>query len=231
MTKQITLEILEPERATITIQPGALIVAGYTGRDESAVREHIEELAAIGIAPPAQVPMLYQLDPALLTSGKSVEIGDGLATGEVEPVFIRHNDRWYLGVGSDLTDRDVEREDVHTSKAVCPKPINGTAVRLPDDVNSGGFDDIWDQIEATSYVDGELYQEGSLKGLRPPSDLIPRVIEASRLRRDYAGDIVVFAGTIPVIDGTFRSGATWEARLALPDGRTLIHKHEFFRRA
>ena len=34
-------------KQSITLEPAALIVAGWTGRDEAALRHHIEELAAI----------------------------------------------------------------------------------------------------------------------------------------------------------------------------------------
>ncbi len=33
----------------ISLEPESLIVAGWTGRDEAALRHHIEELAAIGV--------------------------------------------------------------------------------------------------------------------------------------------------------------------------------------
>ena len=35
------------------VEPDAVIVAGYTGRDRELVQHHIDELAAIGIPPPA----------------------------------------------------------------------------------------------------------------------------------------------------------------------------------
>src|ERR1700742_3311801 len=37
-----------------------LIVAGWTGRDEAALRHHIEELAAIGVPRPSSVPVFYR---------------------------------------------------------------------------------------------------------------------------------------------------------------------------
>lgn len=224
-----TFDVLNEGSTQIMLKTRSLIVAGYTGRDEEAVREHIEELAAIGIPPPPQVPMLYDLDPDLLTSDKVVEVGPGLISGEIEPVLIRHQVRWYLGVGSDLTDRGLEREDVKISKAACPKPLGRNVLPLPEDVTTGGFDDVWDQIQAVSYLDGEPYQKGSLASLRPPSDLIPRVVEEIGSSRHVEEDIIVFAGTLPLIGGEFRAGTAWEARLTLPEGPPLIHQHEIIR--
>jgi hypothetical protein len=44
----------------ITVTPAMLIVAGWTGRDEAALRHHIEELAAIGVPRPSSVPVFYR---------------------------------------------------------------------------------------------------------------------------------------------------------------------------
>lgn len=83
-----TLQVLGTEDKRITVSPNALIVAGYTARNEEAVREHIDELAAIGVPPPPQVPMLYDLDPKLITSETAVETGPGMASG-----FLTHSAR------------------------------------------------------------------------------------------------------------------------------------------
>lgn len=224
------LEVLGPGGdSQITLQPATLIIAGYTGRDEQAVREHIDELAAFGVAPPDQVPMLYGLDPALLTCKPVIEVDGNFTSGEVEPVLLRHRGRWYLGVGSDHTDRELEREDVKRSKAACPKPLGPTFLQLPDDVATGGFDTEWDRIRVTSLVDGVQYQDGHLIDLRTPSDLLPRVFEAIDTNEEEARDVVVFAGTLPLIGGEFRAGTTWEFQLTLPGGVTLSHRHEMTR--
>src|SRR5690606_30439461 len=49
------------------------IIAGYTGRDRASVQAHIDELAAIGIPPPPQVPMFYPIPRELLTNDAAVE--------------------------------------------------------------------------------------------------------------------------------------------------------------
>ena len=126
-----------PDGESFTLGASAqLVVAGYTGRDAAAVQHHIDELAAIGVPPPASVPMLYRLDRALVTSDGSHAVPSAETSGEVEPVFVRSGGRWYLGVGSDHTDRGLERDSVERSKAVCVKPVGRHVVRLPDDVVS-----------------------------------------------------------------------------------------------
>jgi 4-hydroxyphenylacetate 3-monooxygenase len=188
-------------------------VIGYAGRNQAAVQHHIDELAAIGIAPPPRVPMVYELEPALVTYDDVVVAAGVRTSGEVEPVLVRAGGDWYLAVGSDHTDRQLEAEDVKTSKAVCPKPVSATAIRLDVDPVSGGLNEAWDAIEVTSAIDGVAYQRGTLASLRVPSDLIAHAIAGDR-----SGDLVIFCGTVPLLDGTFRYGATFTATLGSDQG-------------
>lgn len=217
----LNLTVLDTD-VGLTVTPRHLVVAGYTGRDQAAVQAHIDELAAIGVPPPPEVPMFYSLDPELLTLGDVNTVG--AATGEVEPMLLRSGGRWYLGLASDLTDRELERDDIEKAKAACPKPVGNTVVSLPDHVVAGHYDDTWDLIEATSSVDGEPYQRGSLAALRAPGDLLSRLYSA---RPEVEGDedLVVLAGTLPLLAGGFRRGSTWEAQLSVPGGVTLTHTH------
>ena len=180
-----------------------LIVAGYTGRDAGAVAEHIAELAAIGVAPPATVPAYYDLDPGLLTTEPVIEVDGVASSGEVEPVLIRHAGDYYLGVGSDHTDRDLERSDIGESKGACPRPSCPEVIALPGGV--AGLD--WDAVCVESTVDGMQYQSGTLAALRMPADLLGGLTDALG---GITTDLVVFAGTLPLLHGRFipgRSGA------------------------
>lgn len=191
---------------------GTLIIAGYTGSDSGQVRAHIEELAAVGVAAPPEVPMVYPVDWSLLTTAPSISVAGACTSGEAEPVFVRHRGAWYLGAGSDHTDRELERESVHASKKACPKPMSGTVIRLNVDPVAGGLDEGWKAMGLTSAVDGIDYQRGTLAAIRVPSDLLPRVLKAV----SPAGDLVVFCGTVPIIDGHFRYGRQFHCRLSVP---------------
>jgi 4-hydroxyphenylacetate 3-monooxygenase len=192
-----------------------LLVIGYAGRDEASVRHHIDELAAIGIAPPPAVPMVYDLPANLVTTEPVVRVTGTRTSGEVEPVLVRASGVWHLAVGSDHTDREREAVDVRDSKAVCPKPVSRTAIRLEVDPVAGGADAAWDDIAVTSAIDGVAYQVGTLAALRVPSDLI-----AHATREDRGGDLVVFGGTVPLLGGTFRYGSVFAATLG-GEGWTL----------
>jgi hypothetical protein len=189
----------------------ALLVIGYAGRNEASVRKHIEELAAIGIAPPPppQVPMVYDRAADLLTTATHLPTQGSRTSGEVEPVLVRAAGTWHLALGSDHTDRDLEASDVRNSKAACPKPIAPTVILLDVDPVSGGLDVAWDAIEVTSSVDDVAYQRGTLAELRMPSDLTSRAT-----RQNPAGDLVIFCGTVPLLEGAFRYGEKFSATMS-----------------
>jgi len=211
---------------TIRVRPGHLVIAGFTGRDEASVTDHVRELAAIGVPVPAVLPAFWRLDPALLTADWLVEVAGPGTSGEAEPVIIRHDGRFYLGVGSDHTDRELERSDIPLSKAVCPKPLSREVARLPDNLD----DDDWDQIELSCTVDGTPYQHGTLATLRRPADLLTRLQAASGQDRDDS-DLVMFCGTLPLLHGQFVAGTTWDLTLRVPGQATLQHQYQVRRHA
>ena len=61
------LTFTDERGARIELEPEAFVIAGYTGRDRASVQKHIDELAHEGIAPPPEVPMWYEMPPAILT--------------------------------------------------------------------------------------------------------------------------------------------------------------------
>ncbi|PPK63631.1 DUF2848 family protein [Actinokineospora auranticolor] len=203
----------------LSVTPTRLVVAGYTARDEDVVAAHIAELAAIGVPPPTSVPAYYDLDPALLTTDAVVAVSGPVTSGEVEPVILRHAGQYYLGVGSDHTDRELERADIATSKAACPKPLGDSVVRIGTDLS----DLDWDNATADSSVDGWPYQRGGLSALRHPADILTRMTAALG---PVDGDLALFCGTLPLLTGEFTPGAYWRVHLELPAGHVLTHAYE-----
>ena len=146
-----------------------LVVAGWTGRDPSAIRHHIEELAAIGVSPPSATPLYYRVSAALLTQAGRIQVVGYGSSGEVEPLLLQSGGRRWLGLASDHTDRALEAHSVALSKQVCAKPC--AAEVWP-------WEDVADRLEAIvleSWIDdsGEwvLYQQGTLASIRPLTEL------------------------------------------------------------
>lgn len=204
----------EPD--TLTVPVRRVIVAGYTGRDRAAVTAHIDELAAIGIAPPPRVPMFYEVPPARLSTEPVIAVDGPRTSGEAEPVLVRCSEGTFVAVGSDHTDREVEKRDIGESKAACPKPISPTVVALDRVVA------VWDECGLTCRVDGDPYQDGRLAALTTPSDLLAAL--AGTGERLDVGD-VMFCGTVPLLTGDFVFGSRYEVGLRLPDGACVGHEY------
>jgi len=167
------------------------IVAGWTGRDEHAVKHHIDELAALGISPPSSVPLYYQVSNTLLTHKSTIDVLGSGTSGEVEPLLIQKNGKRWIGLASDHTDRDLEAHSVAASKQICLKP---TAQEL------WPYDDVADHLDSlilrcSIKEQGEWvsYQEGTLSNLRPLAELMV----GSRLQDNSA----LLCGTLPAIGG------------------------------
>src|SRR5215475_5531266 len=189
--------------------PTALIVAGWTGRDEKALHHHIEELAAIGVPRPSSVPVFYRISTANLTQTARLEVLGSDTSGEAEPVIVSMQDGFWLGVGSDHTDRKAETMGIALSKQLCAKVVGKTLWRL-DEVASH-----WDQLilRANVTIAGERlkYQEGSLVAMRNPSDLMSRAGGPAK----FAPGTVMFCGTLGAIGG-IRPAAQFSAVLEDP---------------
>ena len=174
---------MSPRSARLDLKrPGAdapalireLVLAGWTGRDADAVERHVAELEKLGVARPPTVPCYYRVSASLLTTADEVDVVGAHTSGEAEAVLFSLSDGFWVGVGSDHTDRRSEAFDVAVSKQACAKPV-GTAVWRYAEVA-----DHWDRLVLRSYAwDGSqrrLYQEGTLASIRPPEDLIARYL-------------------------------------------------------
>jgi 4-hydroxyphenylacetate 3-monooxygenase len=196
------LQFTDDRGASVSLTPDAFIIAGYTGRDRAMVQKHIDELAREGIAPPPEVPMWYEMPVTTLTTAGAIKTASPQSCGECEPVIVGIGDALYLGIGSDHTARDVEREDIRKSKAVCPKPVGRSLVRV--DTFGPEFDDL--MIE--SWIDGEAYQSGTVAQLIS----LAKTLEGFRARND-AQAFALFCGTVPLLTHGFRFGTKFSAKI------------------
>ncbi|MEU0499788.1 DUF2848 family protein [Nocardia sp. NPDC005998] len=192
----------------VAFTPTNVIVAGYTGRDTAAVAHHVDELAAIGVPRPDSIPAFYEIGADRVTTDTTIEVDGPSTSGEVEPVLIYADHRYYLTVGSDHTDRVLETQSIPLSKAACPKPIATTIIDLGTDPSVLQ----WDEIMVSSWANGDIYQRGTLASMLPIGDLLSKWGK-------HNGDesaLILFGGTMPLVDGTFRYGRHWQMSLDVP---------------
>jgi hypothetical protein len=213
----LTFERAGAGPATVEIE--ALVIAGWTGRDEAALRHHIEELAAIGVPRPSSVPVFYRVAASNLSQTQRLEVLGPDTSGEAEPVIVSLADGLWLGVGSDHTDRKAETMGIALSKQLCGKVVGRELWRL-DEIEAH-----WDalMLRAWATIGGErrLYQEGPLANMRTPSDLMARYGASPLL----AG-MTMFCGTLGAIGG-IRPASRFEMALEDPVlGRTIRHAYE-----
>jgi hypothetical protein len=147
-----------------------LVLAGWAGRNQAAVEAHIRELEALGTPRPSRTPVFYRVAASLLTIRNAIEVVGTETSGEVEFVLVTRDDGLWVGLGSDHTDRGLERTSVALSKQLCAKVVAPDLWR---------FDDLaphWDRVILRSWAHRggtrELYQEGTFASLLPIDRLI-----------------------------------------------------------
>ncbi|WP_050929675.1 DUF2848 domain-containing protein [Aestuariivita boseongensis] len=199
------------DTSEIDIRIDDLIVAGWTGRDPHAVQHHIDELAAIGVAPPSQVPLYYRVSASLLMQSPQIDVLGPSTSGEVEPLLIQSDGVLFLGLGSDHTDRELEAVSVAASKQACPKPVAQALWRF-DEV-AAHLDDLTLRCEIEEDGAWITYQDGPLAGIRPLRDLA----QGAGLSDGQA----MLCGTLGAIGGV-RPAQSYRMRLSDPKlGRSL----------
>jgi hypothetical protein len=177
-----------------------LLLGGFTGRDKKAIIDHIEELKNKGvqISLPKKLPMFFKVPPYILTTENIIEVPSNETSGEVEYVILTGEDgKIYITIGSDHTDRELERVNVYKSKWVCPK-ILSEKIWCYDDLK-----DHWDKIEMYSFIfedsKKELYQSAKLEILLRPEEILKEA--------DYHKENgwIIYSGTVPTLKGIIYS--------------------------
>ena len=183
----------------------SLTVAGWTGRNRAAVQHHIDELAALGVAPPSSVPLFYRTAASLLTQADEIEVLGLGTSGEAEPFLVHSGGTLWLGLGSDHTDRDLETVSVAASKQACAKPVAATLWRFADVADH--IDDVTLHCDIADGDGWTRYQSGSLAAILPLSDL------AARAGLGDGGALL--CGTLAAIGGV-RPAEAYRMRLTDP---------------
>ena len=174
-----------------------MVNAGYTGRNQEAVRSHIEELKKEGVPAPEETPTLYPVASNLIIINDSLEVVDEFTSGEAEFVLLLDGTKIYVGVGSDHTDRKLEVSSIIKAKQICPNVIS-PVVWLYEEIK-----DCWDDMTLRSWVEKNgqkiLYQEAKLRAIMSVEDILAFV--KSKVIDSNLDGMIIYSGTIPVLGG------------------------------
>lgn len=173
-----------------------IVNAGYTGRDQGAVKKHIEDLKREGIPAPDSTPQAYEIISQLIYLDEEIEVIGEKTSGEAESVLLCTENDVYVGVGSDHTDRELESVSIIKSKQVCPNIMSNHVWNLKDVRKD------WDEIMLRSWVkidqnEKTLYQEAPLAAMMTPEDLMEFV--KNKMDDKNLDGVVIYSGTVPII--------------------------------
>lgn len=207
----------------LTFPVKRMVNAGYVGRDQEAVKAHIEELKREGVPAPEEVPTLYPVASYLITTGGVLEVVEEANSGEAEFVLLLQEGHMYVGVGSDHTDRQLEAASIIKAKQMCPNVISST-VWPYEEVKV-----VWDDLDLRSWVQKDdkriLYQESKLAAILTPEDLLSFV--KSKVKDEDLENMVIYSGTVAVLAGEIISGHGFEVELHNPyNGDSLWCKYK-----
>lgn len=217
-----TLLLERADQSPLRFPVKRVLLAGYTGRDEAAVRRYIAKLEEEGIPPPDEVPTFFAVGSELVTTASSIDVAGSEACGEVEFVLLIDQDgEVYVAVGSDHTDRDLERFSIPAAKQACPKPISRRVWRYAD------VREHWDALVLRSFSPAgsdDLYQQAGAETLLHPDNLLALVKD--RVGGDLAGTIV-FGGSFSSVTGGFSFDSSFRTEIYDPvTGDTLVAQYQ-----
>jgi len=212
--------VTEADSSPLSFPVRRVVNAGYVGRNRQAVLAHIAELQREGIPPPAAVPALFRVTADNVTTAERIEVLGSETSGEAEYVLlVRAPGEIYVGVGSDHTDRSLERLCLGKSKQICKNVVSREVWRYED------VQPDWDALVLESWIwsggaEETLYQSGKLGTILPPGQLLELV--ESRLADSGHDGLVLFSGTIPLLGGHLKTADHFRAVLRNPySGREL----------
>jgi hypothetical protein len=197
-------------RSELEFPVARILDAGFTGKNREGAMKHVEELKAHGVAAPDRIPAYFAVTRELVTTDDEIEVLGDDTSGEVEVVFLFKGDDTYIGVGSDHTDRELEKDSIPKSKVICPKVVSREVWKLAD------VEPHWERLKLQSWIDVDgqrtLYQEGSLADFLTIGDFLDGV--RSVVKDGALDGMVLYMGTMPSLGGELLFSPTFEGRLS-----------------
>ena len=166
---------------------------GWAARNQADLKKHIQELAELGIAGPKEIPTFYPLLANKLCLDNELEVMGTGNSGEVEFVILYTPQGLLVGLGSDHTDRDLEKFSIPKAKLSYPNIMSSHVWHYEDII------DHWDELEMHSSIglNGDiLYQSGTLADLMRPEELMAKA--EALINEDPVGT-VLYSGCLPIL--------------------------------
>ena len=195
----------------LPVTPARVYNLGSATVDASSAVAHQEEVADVGvrIAFDIPAPRIYPMAVSSITTDATIGVHSAATSGEAELVLVVQGGELYVGIGSDHTDRELERTSIIWSKQYCPSVLGRRVWRWAD------IESRWSTLVLESTVDSELYQSSLASVFLAP----PKILEILGERVTSLPDgYLVYCGTYTSIDKKIRFGATWTVTLRDADG-------------
>lgn len=220
----IPLAFLLPDGSTREVGVVQLFNAGYSGRKQAEVAEHVAELTRMGVPVPRVTPALYPISPYLAVQATSVPAQHGRTSGEAEWALVICDDLAdpLLTVACDHTDRDLEVHGVAWSKNAAPDLLGTRAWRLAD------VADRIDTLQLRAWVTHAVGAPGSTAAEHDSEELIQDATLDALLPPSYWLDVldrngwlspgtVLLSGTVPMTAGIVPFAGRWRVEMYDPD--------------
>ena len=209
-TLNLTVVDANGGRSDLEFPVARILDAGFTGKNREGAMKHVEELKAHGVAAPDRIPAYFAVTRELVTTDDEIEVLGDDTSGEVEVVFLFKGDETYIAVGSDHTDRELEKDSIPKSKVICPKVVSREVWKLAD------VEPHWERLKLQSWIEADgqrtLYQEGSLADFLTIDDFLDGV--RSVVKDRVLDGMVLYMGTMPSLGGELLFSPTFEGRLS-----------------
>jgi len=211
---------IEGRESPLEITNYSLVIAGFTGSDPVRVERHLSELREQGVVVPNKFPVFYPVPSELAVQNKTIEVSSERTSGEIEPVLIISKGQYYITLGSDHTDREIEKTSISMSKASCSKPLSDSALPLETVVRR--WDNLIVRSETLAENQWRTYQVGRVNELIQPLRLLALMKNASGRIPD---NLVMFLGTVPIQDGRFIFSTGFRGSLGDDSSSSLLGIH------
>ena len=209
-TLHLTVVDANGNRSDLGFPVARILDAGFTGKNREGAMKHVEELKAHGVAAPDRIPAYFAVTRELVTTDDEIEVLGDDTSGEVEVVFLFKGDETYIAVGSDHTDRELEKDSIPKSKVICPKVVSREVWRLAD------VEPHWERLNLESWIEADgqrtLYQKGSLADFLSIDDFLDGV--RSVVKDGVLDGMVLYMGTMPSLGGELLFSSSFEGRLS-----------------